>query len=58
MIINPDVDWEDASHGFRQELAAIALSHRGAHTLQCAAPINLRACAVVFLMPWRARLRP
>jgi ferredoxin len=34
--INPDVDWEDASHGFRQELAAIALSHRGAHTLQCA----------------------
>jgi ferredoxin len=36
-IINPDVDWEDASYGFRQELAAIALSHRGAHTLQCAA---------------------
>ena len=35
--INPDIDWEDASHSFRQELAAIALSHRGAHTLQCAA---------------------
>ena len=34
--INPEVDWEDASHGYRQELAAIALSHRGAHTLQCA----------------------
>lgn len=32
----PGVDWEDASHGFRQELAALALSHRGAHTLQCA----------------------
>lgn len=35
--IDPQVEWEDASHSFRQELAALALSHRGAHTLQCAA---------------------
>ena len=34
--VNPNVDWEDDSHSFRQELAAIAMSHRGAHTLQCA----------------------
>jgi ferredoxin len=34
--INPNLDWEEASHGFRQELAAIALSHRGTHTVQCA----------------------
>jgi ferredoxin len=34
--VNPEIDWEDASHSFRQELAAIAMSHRGAHTLQCA----------------------
>lgn len=35
--IDPEVEWEDASHSFRQELAALALSHRAAHTLQCAA---------------------
>lgn len=41
--INPNLDWEEASHGFRQELAAIALSHRGTHTVQCAIdkPISL-----------------
>lgn len=43
--VNPDVDWEEASHSFRQELAAIALSHRGAHTLQCTAdkPAGMRS---------------
>ncbi len=34
---NPEVDWEDASLSFRQELAANALAHRNIHTLQCAA---------------------
>ncbi len=33
---NPDVNWEDASHGYRQELAAIAIAHRSTHTFQCA----------------------
>ncbi len=33
---NPDIDWEDASLSFRQELAANALSHRNVFTLQCA----------------------
>lgn len=33
---NPDVDWEDASHGYRQELAALAFAHRSTHTFQCA----------------------
>lgn len=33
---NPNIDWEDASLSFRQELAANALSHRNIHTLQCA----------------------
>ena len=35
-VINPNLDWEEASHGFRQELAAMALSHRGTHLVQCA----------------------
>lgn len=34
---NPNIDWEDASLSFRQELAANALAHRNVHTLQCAA---------------------
>lgn len=33
---NPDIDWEDASLTYRQELAAAALAHRNVHTLQCA----------------------
>lgn len=33
---NPEVSWEDASHGFRQELAAIAIAHRSTHTFQSA----------------------
>lgn len=33
---NPDIDWEDASHGYRQELAALAFAHRSTHTFQCA----------------------
>jgi len=33
---NPDINWEDASHGYRQELAAIAIAHRSTHTFQCA----------------------
>ncbi len=40
---NADVDWEDASHGYRQELAALAIAHRSAHTFQCAAnqPVHM-----------------
>jgi ferredoxin len=34
---DPNIDWEDASISYRQELAANALSHRNVHTLQCAA---------------------
>lgn len=39
---NPNINWEDASHSFRQELAAIAFAHRSTHTFQCAInqPIN------------------
>ncbi|MBT8327206.1 MAG: hypothetical protein KJP21_05750, partial [Bacteroidia bacterium] len=33
---DPNVDWEDASLSFRQELVANALSLRNVHTLQCA----------------------
>lgn len=32
---NPNVDWEDAALGYRQELASAALAHRNVHTLQC-----------------------
>ena len=34
--VDPNVDWEDASRGFRQELSAIAISHRDAFTFQAA----------------------
>ena len=33
---NPDVNWEDASHSYRQELSALAIAHRSTHTFQCA----------------------
>jgi ferredoxin len=38
LVNAPDenIDWEDASHSYRQELAAIAIAHRSAHTFQCA----------------------
>ncbi|MCB9245348.1 MAG: ferredoxin [Flavobacteriales bacterium] len=32
---DPDVHWEEASRSFRKELAALSISHRSAHTLQC-----------------------
>ncbi len=33
-VANREVSWEDASHQYRQELAALAISHRNAYTFQ------------------------
>ena len=33
---DPNINWEDASHGYRQELASIAIAHRSTQVFQCA----------------------
>ena len=33
---DPNVNWEDASHGYRQELASMAIAHRSTQVFQCA----------------------